>query len=143
MSATQHMQMQQPAPTAFFTKTYDEAIGLLLEARDYVARREPTDRARLDGVDRIRMCCETMRMTARLTQIMSWLLAQRAVFEGEMTEAEVVDRHQALAELQVCMEEAEAMENLPPHLQRLLERTHRLYIRVARLDEMVRRKVLH
>jgi regulator of CtrA degradation len=131
------------APTAFFTKTYDEAMGLLLEARDYVARREPVDRARLDALDRVKMCCETMRMTARLTQIMSWLLAQRAVYDGEMSEADVVGQHQALAELEVCMEQAEALDTLPPHLKTLLERTHRLYVRVARLDEMVRRKVLH
>jgi regulator of CtrA degradation len=135
--------MAENAPTAFFTKTYDEAMGLLLEARDYVARREPSDRARLDVVERVKMCCETMRMTARLTQIMSWLLAQRAVFDGEMSEVDLVRQHQALAELEVCMEQAESLDHLPPHLANLLERTHRLYIRVARLDEMVRRKVLH
>jgi regulator of CtrA degradation len=137
-----HVQ-EQTAPTAFFTRTYDEAVGLLLEARDYVARREPADRARLDTLDRVKMCCETMRMTARLTQIMSWLLAQRAIYEGEMSEEDVVAQHQALSELQVCMDQAEELDCLPPHLQKLLERTHRLYIRVARLDEMVRRKVLH
>src|SRR5689334_8538133 len=137
-----HVQ-EQRTPTAFFTKTYDEAVGLLLEARDYVARREPADRARLDTLDRVKMCCETMRMTARLTQIMSWLLAQRAIYEGEMSEEDVVAQHQALSELQVCMDQAEELDCLPPHLQKLLERTHRLYIRVARLDEMVRRKVLH
>src|SRR4051812_20832531 len=100
--------MAETAPTAFFTKTYDEAMGLLLEARDYVARREPSDRAQLDVVERVKMCCETMRMTARLTQIMSWLLAQRAVFDGEMSEVDLVRQHQALAELEVCMEQAEA-----------------------------------
>jgi regulator of CtrA degradation len=65
------------------------------------------------------------------------------VFDGEMTEVDLVRQHQALAELEVCMEQAEALERLPPHLANLLERTHRLYIRVARLDDMVRRKALH
>jgi regulator of CtrA degradation len=74
---------------------------------------------------------------------MSWLLAQRAVFDGEMSEFDLVQQHQALAELEVCMEQVEALDHLPPYLANLLERTHRLYIRVARLDEMVRRKVLH
>jgi hypothetical protein len=41
------------APTAFFSKTYNEAIGLLLEAREYVARREAIDRSQLDPLNRI------------------------------------------------------------------------------------------
>jgi regulator of CtrA degradation len=134
----------QPTPTAFFSRTYDEAMGLLVEARDYVAHREASDRARLDTVARVKLSCETMRMTARLTQVMAWLLAQRAVHDGEMSEADVVEQHQALAELEVCMGADEAaLGALPSHLVNLLERSHRLYVRVARLDEMVRRRVLH
>src|SRR5262249_49805395 len=134
----------QPAPTAFFSKTYDEAMGLLVEARDYVAEGELGDRAALDLASRVRLSCETMRMTARLTQVMAWLLAQRAVHAGELSEADVVERHQALAELDVCMTaDAATLAILPQRLVDLLERSHRLYVRVARLDEMVRRKVLH
>jgi regulator of CtrA degradation len=129
------------APTAFFNKTYDETIALLYEARNYVAatrRSGPTEQP----TDRLRVSCETMRLTARLTQIMAWLLGQKAVHAGEMTMEQLVDEHQPLLDVAVCMEDGETQaEGLPAALRELLDRTHRLYIRVARLDEMVRRRL--
>jgi regulator of CtrA degradation len=127
-------------PTAFFSKTYDEAMELLVEARNYVAGQDANDRQRLDADVRLRSCSETMRLTARLTQIMSWLLAQRAVHAGEMAAADLVARWEPLAAVGICMEEeGGGIAGLPPALVSLLERSRRLYIRVARLDEMMRR----
>ncbi len=131
---------QAAQATSFFGKTYGEAMGLLEEARDYLAHREPIDRQRLVSLDRLRLCCETMRLTARLTQIMAWLLAQRAVHAGEITQEAALGDNRALAELEICMGGAEAeSEALPRHLVTLLERSRRLYVRVARLDELARR----
>jgi regulator of CtrA degradation len=127
-------------PTAFFSKTYDEAMDLLVEARNYVAGREADDRLRLDVETRLRLCTATMRLTSRLTQIMSWLLAQRAVHAGEMAARDVVERWEPLAAVGICMEEdGDRADGLPPALVSLLDRSRRLYIRVARLDEMLRR----
>jgi regulator of CtrA degradation len=129
----------QPAhATEFFGKTYGEAMSLLVEARDYLAHREPIDRAALVVEDRLRFCSETMRLTSRLTQLMAWLLAQRAVYEGEISQERALDGHSALAALDICMRD-EAAEMLPQRLASLLDRSHRLYIRVARLDELARR----
>jgi regulator of CtrA degradation len=127
-------------PTAFFSKTYDEAMDLLVEARNYVAGREADDRLRLDVETRLRLCTATMRLTSRLTQIMSWLLAQRAVHAGEMAPADIVERWEPLAAVGICMEEeGDGAAGLPPALVSLLDRSRRLYVRVARLDEMLRR----
>src|SRR5439155_5280933 len=60
-------------PSAFFNKTYDETLGLLVEVRDYVADSEPADRRRLAPVIGAKLSCEALRVTARLTQIMAWL----------------------------------------------------------------------
>lgn len=135
------MQATAP-PTAFFGKTYGEAMSLLVEARDYLAYVEPADRGRLAPFDRLRLCCETMRLTARLTQIMAWLLAQRAVQAGEITRDEALGGDDPLAGLEVCMEAGDIDEaSLPRRLLELLERSRRLYIRVARLDELARRQI--
>lgn len=133
--------MFQPAPTtAFFGKTYDEAMALLVEARDYLAQREGADREGLTPLDRLRFSCETMRLTARLTQMMAWLLAQRAVHAGEINQQTALGDHQALAELAICMDgEEAATDAFPQDLRALLDRSRRLYVRVARLDEMARR----
>ena len=129
-------------PTAFFGKTYSEAMSLLVEARNYLAYREPVDRARLLPLERLRLCRETMRVTARLTQIMAWLIAQRAVHAGEMSQAAALGEHDALAEVTVCMGGAETeSDDMPRPLADLLGRSRRLYVRVARLDELARRQL--
>ena len=128
--------------TAFFGKTYGEAMSLLLEARDYLTYGEPVDRARLSQFDQLRLCCETMRLTARLTEIMAWLLAQRAVHAGEITQEEALGEHRALGDVAVCIDGLDAAETVMPRgLASLLERSHALYIRVARLDELARRQL--
>jgi regulator of CtrA degradation len=128
--------------TAFFGKTYGEAMDLLVETRDYLAHREPVDRQTLLPLERLRFCCETMRLTARLTQIMAWLLAQRAVHAGEITQHDALAEHDALAALEICMEDEQALvAAMPRRLLGLLDRSRRLYVRVARLDEMARRQL--
>jgi regulator of CtrA degradation len=130
------------APTAFFNKTYDETLGLLTEMRDYVAHGEARDRAGLTAIDSARLCCASLRVTARLTQVMAWLLSQKAVHAGEMSTGELVARNDRLAAIAVCMErEADGdVASLPRYFRSLLDRSHHLYVRVARLDDMVRRQ---
>ncbi len=128
-------------PTAFFGKTYEEAKGLLVEARNYIAYLEPADRGVLEPLDRLYLSRETMRMTARLTQIMAWLLAQRAVLAGEITSEEAIADARPLADLDVCMEEVDlAALGMPPRLVRLVDKSRHLFVRVARLDELARRE---
>jgi regulator of CtrA degradation len=132
--------MTYVAPTAFFGKTFDEAITLLVEARDHVAAgigERPRDRS---VEDHLRMARETMRVTARLTQIMAWLLAQKAVHAGELTPQQAASEAHRLAGQAICLDHDEAHHaGLPLGLQALLARSHALYVRVARLDELVRR----
>jgi regulator of CtrA degradation len=130
-----------PQPTAFFSKTYDEALGLLEEAKSYFVVLEPLERRGLGVPERLKLCTETMRMTARLTQIMAWLIMQRAVHAGEVTRAEALTDTVTLADVGVCMEQADSgWDGLPRRLVGLLDRSQRLYLRVARLDELARRR---
>jgi regulator of CtrA degradation len=130
-------------PTAFFNKTYDETLGLLVEMRNYVAYVEAHDRKSLTPLDGARLSCAGLRVTARLTQIMAWLLSQKAVHAGEMTTADLVESNGPLAEIEVCMADDDESETaaLPDGFRDLADRSRRLYVRVARLDDMVRRQV--
>jgi regulator of CtrA degradation len=133
---------QQAQATEFFGRTYGEAMTLLVEARDYLAHREPIERQSLLPPVRLRMSRETMRLTARLTQIMGWLLSQRAVYEGEITPEAALDGQDVLAAIEICMvEDAAGAAELPQRLRHLLERSRRLFVRVARLDELARRQI--
>jgi len=129
--------------TAFFSRTYDEAMGLLIEARNYVAVNELRVLPILSPTDRLLLCCETMRLTTRLTHIMAWLLAQRAVHAGEISLADSAEEPYALGGAQTCLTVTAEVDRLGDQwLSTLLDRSHRLYVRVSRLDEMVKREAL-
>jgi regulator of CtrA degradation len=131
----------QTIPT-FFNGPYDETMALLIEARNYIAFHEASDHRRLPPQVRLQVSYESMRVTSRLTQAMAWLLAQKAVHAGEMTMVQAASEDYALAGGEICSD-ASGPENeeLPSGLRSLLERSHRLYMRVARLDGMVRDQV--
>jgi regulator of CtrA degradation len=131
-----------PALTsAFFNRTYDEAMALLVEARNYMAFRESRDVRGMAPTSRLKVSHESMRMTCRLTQIMAWMLAQKAMHAGEITLYEAAGVEYALSGAQVCLDDRGQGDNeLPGALRSLLERSYRLYVRVARLDCQVRRQ---
>jgi len=135
--------MSATSPTAFFHRTYDEAMDLLVEARNYVAVGDLRKGGRpASSTERLVLCCETMRLTTRLTHVMAWLLAQRAVHAGEITPEEGASEKFSLGGETVCLKEADP-DLMPADswLETLLVRSKRLYERVSRLDEMVRREV--
>ena len=125
--------------TRFFSGTYDEALGLLRRSRDYLAGPGERDRARLSHNQGLIYSLESMRLTARLTRVMAWLFVQRAVCGGEMTIMDARDDGFRLDNVAVCLEETKSPHALPTGLARLLTESDRLYRRVSRLDQMLRR----
>jgi regulator of CtrA degradation len=123
---------------AFLDGTYEEAVELTREARDYFAVQEPSDSSKLAPEARLVTSCESMRLTARLTQIMAWLLVQKAVHAGEMSREAAADECFRLGGQKVCANaDSVAGDYLPPRLAELLGESHTLYTRVARLDAML------
>ncbi len=133
--------MGSETPTAFFNKTYEEALALMVEAKEYLEWHEKDDGGLLLDLDRLRLSREAMRVTARLTQIMAWLFAQKAVFAGELTLAEAAREPYTLSGQEVCVpDDPDDGSGLPAKMVDLLDRSHRLYVRVSRLDRLVRRE---
>lgn len=134
--------MHVPAASPFFDRTYREAFGLLVEARNYMAYAEGRDRSQLALLTRLELSCETMRVTSRLTQVMAWLLMQRAVHCGELSLEEACAEENRLAGEDVCLEDtADENAELPPAVRSLLNRSLSLYQRVLRLSDMVTAEV--
>lgn len=123
------------APTPF-RGTYDEAFDLLIEARNYVEHHVPAFKYADNPPDRTVMTKETLRLTSRLTQVMAWLMAQRAVHEGEIGEADFTEEKYRLEAHEVCLKRAiEDLDDLPDALNDLMARSYDLYNRIMRLDE--------
>ncbi len=126
--------------THHFGRTYDEAMTLLIQARDYNAGYDAADRWHMPAHVRLKASFESLRVTSRLTQVMAWLLAQKAVHAGELTNDDLAGETFRLDGGELCRDPSGADDcDLPAGLRRLLERSHHLYIRVSRLDEQVRR----
>lgn len=126
------------ATSGFFDKTYEEALSLLVEARNYIAYQETADLQPLDPESRLLATQETMRVTCRLTHAMAWLLGQKAAQVGEITPLEALEDYAVGGQL-VCMDERWAGDTrLPQAIRALLGRTLSLYQRVGRLDDMLR-----
>ena len=126
----------------FLDRAYNEAFDLLVEARDYFAYREPQERHVLRIEQRLQLNCEALRLTSRLTQIMAWLLVQKAVHAGEMSAIEAAADEHRLAGQYVCLVQSDPDTlPLPAHLQSLLDRSYLLYQRIGRLDAMTAARV--
>jgi regulator of CtrA degradation len=126
---------------AFFDRMFDETVALLHEARDYALERERAGYAKVHPALQLLVACETLRVTARLTQIMAWLLVQKAVHAGEMTREEARAERNRLGGREVCLADRPwGPIEMPRRLQGLLDRSHGLYARVVRLDEHAERR---
>jgi len=122
----------------YFDSTFDEAMVLTREARDYLAYQKNADLEGLTPVGRMAASCESMRMTARMTQVVAWLLIQRAVHAGDLTRKQAAETKFRLAGQEICDDiEPLAAEPLPERLAELLARSHQMYLRIARLDAML------
>ena len=121
----------------FFDSTFAEALALTHESRDYLASREWRVSGEKSASDKLLSSCESLRLTARLTQVMAWLLVQRAVHAGELSREEARAERYRLAGQKVCAEgDPELAGELDPRLRELLDKSRQLYLRVQRLDAM-------
>ena len=138
MNSTESSPAATPAPTAFFGRTFDEALALTREARDYLRDYGEEESRELTADIAPQYSVEIMRLTSRMTNMMAWLLVQRAVHQGELTRQEVREDNWRLGGSDICLRDgAVDPELLPPYLCDLLRRSERLYRRIARLDDMV------
>jgi regulator of CtrA degradation len=130
------------AATRFFSGTYDEAITLATRTRDYLIGAGASAQRRLDTATRITYSLESSRIVSRIAYMMVWLLYQRAVHAGEISAKSAALASPELRGIGFCNESwGRDPTRLPSDLIALWEESLRLYRRVSRLDEMVRRDV--
>lgn len=129
----------QKAQSAFLLETtYEEAYDLLIESRDYIGTKVPEVRKNASQAYQMVISVETMRLTTRLTQVMAWLLTQKAVYLEEMSPEQAAKHTYRLGGQKMCLDRGRAdYEILPIQLRRLLERSHGLYLRINRLDQQL------
>jgi regulator of CtrA degradation len=118
-------------------RLYDDAYALLIESRNYIACVLPMTRQDLAVEARLQTTYQSTRLTTRLLEIMSWLLAQRAVQRGEMSLRDARAQGFVISNDPTCQfQPAETSDILPQGLRILLEQSNALYNRLYRLDAL-------
>ncbi|HUY67979.1 MAG TPA: DUF1465 family protein [Alphaproteobacteria bacterium] len=133
--------MQTNKTANLLDRTFDEGIALTMEVRNYIAFHEQADRREYDLPHCLQVGFQHTRVSARLIQVMTWLLAMKALLAGEISPEQFAGPQYALGGEDCADDEGLDMATMPPGLRSLLERSHALYARIHRLDDMVRIKL--
>ncbi len=119
----------------FLPGLFEETAEMLLESHSYFNQLEDAGGDN-DYYDML-LTNEMTRITMRLTSVMAWIMARKAVYNGQMTHQQAQEEY-PLDGLEVCLQDTSAFYPvLPRYLNCLLDRSHQLYQRVQRLDEMI------
>ena len=118
------------------TTLYEEALDLAEDARGYFENLGQWDRKQLDPMSRVVFSCESLKVTTRVMHAIAWLLVQKAVAAGEMSEedARATDRRLGGMGASTSPADPARLAKLPAQAQFLIERSQSLYDRVAHLE---------
>lgn len=138
---------QHDGPVAFaermaasqnFLTLFREGMGLLEQTADYLDGPGRTESRSLSRLGGLAYATESMKLTTRLMQIASWLLLQRAVNEGEMTQTQAQDeKRKVRLDHPEDRERSAGYDELPEPLHELIDRSLRLQSRVRHLDRQL------
>lgn len=111
---------------------YTEALVLADEVRAVFTAGTREPQLGEDAYMRLALSTEGLKTTTRMMHVLAWLLNQRALFQGELSENQV-RLHGALPPDRKSDERQLTL--LEPETRELIADTERLHQRIARLDE--------
>ncbi len=121
-----------------FKTLFLDGMNLVEETAAYLDGDGREDAKKLPRLAALAYATETMRLTTRLMQTASWLLLQREVNEGELTQTEAASekRKVRLSEQQTGLS-PDAANKLPERLVSIVDRSLRLQSRISHLDRVL------
>ncbi len=126
-----------------FTELFREGMGLIEDTATYLGGPGRKQSKVLGPAASLAYATESMRLTARLMQLASWLLLQRAVSDGEIVQAEAQNEKNSIRVDSVAREMHNPVwEDLPRKLRALIETSFRLQRRIMHVDSMLKEALL-
>jgi regulator of CtrA degradation len=126
----------------YIQRAYADTMKLLIEARNYAAYANYKEKDKNGGIQTIKILHHSMIITSRLTHLMAWILAQRAVNSGEIAPFEVNTRGLNIPDIGICTcPTGNTDDALPQGLRDLLNRSYSLYWRVLRIEIAMRERL--
>ena len=124
---------------AFINSKIDEAHRLLGATHDYIKWQAPKDMNTIDPHFTFLLSSEAMRVTVRLTQIIAWLMLQKAVLEEELSREDTLSESCRVLQGDECLDKtSEEDRDVPPRLRELLKESRLFYASIMRLDTLSR-----
>jgi regulator of CtrA degradation len=124
--------------TEQFERIFKEGMGLVEETANYLDGQGRADSRALDRPSTIAYATESMRLTTRLMQLASWLLLQRAIGAGEVSDQEAAREKNRVSLSDIGQgNKIPGSENLPEGLIELVARSLRLHERIVVIDQMI------
>lgn len=128
------------ATSPAFMNLFREGMALVEESAAYLDGKGREESKALPRLVSLAYASESMRLTTRLMQLASWLLLQRAVNEGEMSQMQAAsEKRRVKLSRQDFASAPEVFEKLPERLRDLSERSMRLQDRVMHFDQLISR----
>ena len=127
----------------FMPGLFHEVMDIILESYEYFEAHDATDSSRIPPFLQAIYSNEMSRITMRLTSVMAWLMARKAVSSGQLTMDEALTDYRLEGD-GYCLHHDHSVSNiLPYYMNDLLMRSHAIYLRVWRLDQQSSGQVAH
>ncbi len=118
-----------------FRNLFSEGMGLVEESANFLDGKGRDLARELPRTASVLYASESMRLTTRLMQLASWLLLQRAVGDGEMTRAQVIEEKKKVKLGRLTTSTTgPGWDELSDEFRSLVERSLNLHKRIRMLD---------
>ncbi|WP_373491408.1 DUF1465 family protein [Parasphingorhabdus sp.] len=111
---------------------YTEAMVLADEARSYFESGRFHEQADPDNLLAVSFSCESLKVTTRLMHCIAWLLNQKALHSGELSEGEAWNYDRALGNGPTT--DQRMVDLFPPEARQIVIASEELFERLQRLS---------
>lgn len=126
------------AASPAFKELFRDGMGLVEETAAYLDGPGRAESKSLERGPALAYATESMRLTTRLMQLASWLLLQRAVNEGELTQEQAALEKSKVRLSSVGAATPQAtIDELPEALAALIAKAMRLQERIVHMDRLL------
>ena len=136
----------QPANSnlLFMPGLFHETMDIIFDSYEYFQVQDTLDDGQMPAYMRGLISAEMSRITMRLTSVMAWLMARKAVCSGQISDEEACQEYR-IDGVEQCLERRPDLQALlPDYMNELLDKSFYLYQRVWRLDnELSERSQMH
>lgn len=114
---------------------YTEVMILADEARAYFERQQ--DSSTIAAELAVAFSCESLKVTTRLMHSIAWLLSEKAIYSGELSEAQMLQHDRKLGH--APSSDMKLVNKLPAQAQYLVSESIIIYDRLQRINNQMMR----